>query len=128
MLHRHCRALFLAALVVLLCGTVPASGQESLQSAASRLRAAVRAEEARIADTREGIADANARLAVLEARVNKRNQQLDDTQTALVKARVRLARLERKQANAQKLLAQNLRSTYMDGEPTFVNVVLSSDG
>src|SRR6478735_6509707 len=125
---RRCRALILAVLVVLCCGSVPASGQESLQSAASRLRAAVRAEEARIADTRDGIADANARLAVLQARVNKRNQQLDETQTALVKARVRLARLENKQDNAQTLLAQNLRHTYMDGEPSFVNVVLSADG
>src|SRR3954452_4869302 len=125
---RHCRALLLAVLVVLVCGSVPANGQESLRDAASRLRAAVRAEEARIANTRDGIADANARLVVLQARVTKRNQQLDATQTALVKARVRLARLERKQANAQKLLAQNLRSTYMDGEPTFVNVVLCSDG
>jgi peptidoglycan hydrolase CwlO-like protein len=127
MRHR-CRALLLAALVVLLCGSVPANGQESLRDAASRLKAAVSAEEARIADTRDGIADANARLAVLQARVEKRNQQLDDTQTALVKARVRLTRLEKKQAHAQKLLAQNLRSTYMDGEPTFVNVVLSADG
>src|SRR3954452_5657690 len=125
---RHCRALLLAVLVVLVCGSVPANGQESLRDAASRLRAAVRAEEARIANTRDGIADANARLAVLQARVNKRNQQLDDTQTALVKARVRLTRLEKKQANAQALLAQNLRSTYMDGEPTFANVVLSADG
>src|SRR3954463_11661494 len=96
---RRLRAVSLAVLVVLLCGSVPASGQESLQSAASRLRAAVRAEEARIADTRDGLADANARLTVLQARVNKRNQQLDETQTALVKARVRLTRLEKKQAN-----------------------------
>jgi len=125
--HR-CRALFLASLVLLLCGSVPANGQESLRVAASRLRAAVRAEEARIADTREGIADANGRLAVLTARVSRRNGQLDRTQTALVKARVRLTRLQRKQAHAQTLLAQNLRSGYMDGEPTFANVVLSADG
>src|SRR3954447_6180973 len=125
---RHCRALLLAVLVVLACGSVPANGQESLRDAASRLRAAVRAEEARIADTREGLADANARLVVLDARLNKRTQQLDDTQTALVKARVRLTRLERKQARAEKLLSQNLRSSYMDGEPTFVGVVLSADG
>jgi peptidoglycan hydrolase CwlO-like protein len=127
-MHHPRRALFLAALLLLLCGSVPASGQESLRDAAARLKAAVRAEEARIADTRDGIADANARLAVLQARVTKRNQQLDATQTALVKARVRLTRLQRKQANAEKLLAQNLRSTYMDGEPTFVNVVLSANG
>ena len=107
---------------------MPAHGQESLRDAASRLRDAVRAEEARIADTREGLADANARLAVLDARLQKRNRQLDDTQTALVRARVRLTRLERKQGNAEKMLAENLRSSYKDGEPTFVGVVLQADG
>ena len=45
-----------------------------------------------------------------------------------MRARVRLTRLERKQANAARLLAENLRATYMDGEPTFVTVVLNSDG
>src|SRR4051812_21444301 len=115
---RPCRALLLAALVLLLGGSVPAHGQESLRDAAARLRSAVKAEEARIADTRAGIADAPARLAVLGGGVTKRNQQLAHPQTALVKARVRLPRLERKQAHAQRLLAQNLRSTYMDGEPT----------
>jgi len=122
------RVVPLAALTLLLAGSVPANGQESLQSAASRLKATIRAEEAKIADTREGITEANQRVAVLDARVQKRNTQLDDTQTALVAARVRLARLQKKQANAQKLLAQNLRSSYMDGEPTFVGVVLNSDG
>ena len=41
---------------------------------------------------------------------------------------MRLTRLERKQANAEKLLAENLRSRYMDGEPTFMTVVLNADG
>ena len=73
---------------------MPAHGQESLRDAAKRLRAAVAAEEARIADTREGLADAERRLAVLDARARKRRQQLFDTQDKLVKARVRLTRLE----------------------------------
>ena len=51
------------ALLVLLAFGVPANGQESLRDAAQRLRDAVRAEEARIADTREGLADAEQRLA-----------------------------------------------------------------
>ena len=104
------------------------AGQESLRSAAARLRAAVAAEEARIADTREGLADAERRLAVLDARARKRRQQLDDTQDKLVATRVRLTRLERKQATAEKLLAENLRRSYMDGEPTFMTVVLNADG
>ena len=123
-----CRVLPLAVLAALLGGSVPAQGQESLREAAARLRAAVSAEEARIADTREGLADAERRLAVLDARARARRQQLDDTQDKLVATRVRLTRLERKQARAEKLLAANLRSRYMGGEPTFMTVVLNADG
>src|SRR3954464_11914521 len=118
----------LAVLILALGGSVPAHGQESLRSAAARLKAAVNAEEARIADTREGLADAERGLAVLDARARKRRQQLSDTQTKLVAARVRLTRLEKKQAEAEKTLAQNLRHKYMDGEPTFATVVLNADG
>src|SRR3954447_13026871 len=109
-------------------GGVPAPGEGSLHDAAKRLKSAVAAEEARIADTRAGLADATNRLAVLDARLAKRNAQLDSTQDALVRARVHLTRLERKQAAAEALLAQNLRASYMDGEPTFVTVVLDSHG
>jgi cell wall-associated NlpC family hydrolase len=116
------------ALLVLLAAGVPADGQESLREAAQRLRDAVRAEEARIADTREGLADASQRLAVLNARLTKRRTQLDDAQTRLVQARVRLTRLERKQEKAEKQLAENLRENYMSGQPTFVTVVLHANG
>jgi peptidoglycan hydrolase CwlO-like protein len=118
----------LAVLILLLGGSVPAHGQESLRSAAARLKAAVRAEESRIAATREGLADAERRLAVLDTRARKRRQQLADTQKKLVDARVRLTRLERKQAVAEKTLAANLRHNYMDGAPTFATVVLNADG
>ena len=92
------------------------------------MKAAVKAEEARIADTREGLADAERRLAVLDTRARKRRQQLSDTQKKLVATRVRLTRLEKKQAEAEKTLAANLRHNYMDGEPTFATVVLNADG
>ena len=116
------------ALLVLLAVGVPAHGQESLREAAQRLRSAVAAEEARIADTREGLADAEQRLAVLNARLTKRRTQLDDAQNKLVRARVRLSRLERKQATAEKQLAENLRENYKAGKPTFVTVVLNANG
>ena len=60
------------------------------------------AEEARIADTREGIATRTRGWPCSTRALAKRNQQLDDTQTALVKARVRLSRLERKQAQRRE--------------------------
>src|SRR4051794_18614492 len=84
----------LAVLLLMLGGSVPAHSQESLRGAAARLKAAVRAEEARIAATREGLGDAERRLAVLDARAQKRRTQLDETQDKLVAARVRLTRLE----------------------------------
>ena len=123
-----CRLLPLAVLAALLGGSVPARGQESLRGAAARLKAAVAQEEARIANTREGLADAERRLAVLDARARKRRQQLQDTQHKLVATRVRLTRLERKQATAEKSLAENLRHSYMDGQPSFTTVVLNADG
>src|SRR4051794_31862732 len=122
------RLLPLAVLAALLGGSVPAHGQESLTSAAARLKAAVAQEEAKIASTREGLADAERRLGVLDARARKRRQQLSDTQDKLVDTRVRLTRLEKKQATAEKLLAANLRSSYMDGQPSFATVVLNADG
>jgi len=122
------RFLPLAALAVLLCGGLPAHGQEGLREAADRLRAAVAAEEARIADTREGLADAERRLATLDARARKRRQQLQDTQDKLVATRVRLTRLERKQQQAEEMLAENLRSRYMSGDASLVSVVLQADG
>ncbi|MDA0164491.1 hypothetical protein OM076_29745 [Solirubrobacter ginsenosidimutans] len=122
------RLLPLAVLAALLGGSVPAHGQDSLRSAAARLKNAVAQEEARIANTREGLADAERRLSVLDARAVKRRQQLSDTQNKLVDTRVRLTRLERKQATAEKLLAANLRSSYMDGQPSFATVVLNANG
>ena len=122
------RLLPLAALAVLLGGSMPAHAQDTLRDRAQRLRAAVAAEEARIADTREGVSEANTRLSTLNARLSQRRKQLDETQDELVRTRVRLSRLEKKQATAEKQLAGNLRESYMDGKPTFVTVVLNSDG
>lgn len=127
-MHHLRRLLPLAALAAVLGSSAPAHAQESLSDRAARLRAAVAAEEAKIADTREGLADANARLSKLNAKLSRRREQLDDTQDELVRTRVRLTRLERKQTTAEKQLAENLRQSYMDGEPTFVGVVLNADG
>ena len=122
------RVLPLAVLAVLLGASVPAHGQGSLRAAAQRLRAAVSAEEHRIAATRAGLADAERRLGVLDARARKRQAQLDATQDRLVRARIRLTRLERKQAQAERLLAENLRASYKAGTPGFVTVVMNADG
>jgi peptidoglycan hydrolase CwlO-like protein len=127
-MQRLRRLMPLAALAAVLGGAVPAHGQDSLRERAARLRAAVAAEEARIADTREGLASANTRLQKLNGKLSARRKQLDKTQDELVRTRVRLSRLERKQATAERQLADNLRESFKDGKPTFVTVVLNADG
>jgi hypothetical protein len=127
------RRLLLLALAVLLLGgaSMPARGQGGLASqraAAARLKAAVAAEEAKIAATQAGLQQAQARLALLQQRATHRQTQLDDAQNRLVTARVHLTRLERKEARAERLLAQNLVSAYKGGTPDFVTVVLNANG
>src|SRR6478609_4758218 len=97
------RLLPLAALAAVLGGSAPAHAQDTLRDRAQRLRK-------------------------LNTRLSQRRKQLDETQDELVRTRVRLSRLEKKQATAEVQLADNLRESYMDGKPTFVTVVLNSDG
>jgi peptidoglycan hydrolase CwlO-like protein len=124
------------ALAVLLAGGVTASssapahgqGLAGQRAEAARLKAAVAAEERKIAATRTGLASAQARLAELQARAATRQTQLDDTQTRLVRERVHLTELERKQARAEALLAENLLASYKGGDPSFVTVVMNANG
>src|SRR5918997_6526409 len=101
----------LAALLGALVVGVPASGQSDIasqQRTADRLRDAVAAESARIAATRDGLADAERRLAALEARVAQRQGELADAQDELVRSRIRLTRLQRREAAAKHVLPANL--------------------
>ena len=122
----------LLGVVALVAGSSPpARGQASLESqraAADELRAADAAESRRIAATGAGIADAERRLAVVTARVQRRQAQLDQTQDRLVRARVRLSRLQRREAQAKRTLAENLAASYKGGRPSFVTVVLDANG
>lgn len=124
------RRLLPLALIVLLAGGVgaPARGQSGLRDQAAKLKAAVAAQERKIDATRDGLAVAQARLAVLQTRAARRQTQLDDTQTRLVRARIRLTTLERKEARAERMLAENLVSSYKGGTPNFVTVVMNADG
>src|SRR3954470_6366862 len=128
--HRRLVPLAFAALLAGGAGAAPTHAQtlSGQRAEAARLRAAVAAQQRKIAATRDGIAQAQARLAELQARASKRQAQLDDTQTRLVKARVHLTTLERKEARAEKLLAENLLSSYKGGQPSFVTVVMNANG
>ena len=121
----------LAALLGALVVGVPASGQSDIasqQRTADRLRDAVAAESARIAATRDGLADAERRLAALEARVAQRQGELADAQDELVRSRIRLTRLQRREAAAKHVLAANLVDSYKAGQPELVSIVLGSNG
>ena len=133
MVLRRLAPLAFAALLaggVTASSSAPAQGQglAGRRAEAARLKAAVAAEERKIAATRTGLAAAQARLAELQARAAKRQTQLDDTQTRLVRARVHLTTLERKQARAETLLSENLLASYKGGDPSFVTVVMNANG
>jgi cell wall-associated NlpC family hydrolase len=111
--------------------TQPAAGQASIESeraAADRLREAVAAESARIAATRDGLADAERRLAGLDARVRERQGELQRTQDDLIHSRIRLTKLQRREAAAKRELAANLVAAYKAGQPQLVAIVFSSTG
>jgi peptidoglycan hydrolase CwlO-like protein len=122
--------LLLAALAgagVLPAATAGQASLESEQAAADRLRDAVAAESARIANTRDGLADAERRLAALDARVERRESELQDTQEDLIHERIRLTNLQRREAAAKRELAANLVETYKSGRPQLVTIVFSSN-
>jgi cell wall-associated NlpC family hydrolase len=122
--------LAVAAVSVALLSGGTASGQTiaGQQATAAQLRAAVRAESRKIAATAEGIAAAENRLAVLDARVQRRQQQAQDTQDRLIAARVRLTRLERNAAAYQKTLATNLVAAYKTPTPDLLGVAVEAKG
>ncbi len=126
---RRLLPLGLAALLALAALVSPtASGQTDLGTQADRLGDAVAAERARIANTRDGLADAEQRLAALEARVTRRNTELQDAQESLVRSRIRLARLQQREAQAKHVLADNLVASYKAGRPELASIVLSANG
>jgi peptidoglycan hydrolase CwlO-like protein len=123
----------LAVLVALALDGTPARGDlqsriQSRESAADQLQAAVDAETARIEATENGLADAQERLAGLNAVVDRRRTELEQTQAELVKARDRLTVLENRFRRASVALADNLRAGYENGEVDLVTVVLNSSG
>jgi cell wall-associated NlpC family hydrolase len=108
-----------------------AAGQSDItsqQRTADRLRDAVAAESARIATTRDGLADAERRLADLDARVERRQGELADAQDELVRSRIRLTKLQRREVAAKQVLAENLVESYKAGQPELVTIILGSNG
>ena len=127
-IRRTTFALAVLAGVAALAGPAAAQDLGSQQAAADRLQAAVDAESSRIAATRDGLADAQARLATLQQRVDRRQADLERTRDELVRARVRLTKLQKREAQATRVLSDNLVASYKAGQPDLVTVVFSSTG
>jgi septal ring factor EnvC (AmiA/AmiB activator) len=119
-----------ALVAAVLLGHDQAQGQTiaGQQATAEQLRAAVRAESRRIAATAEGIASAEQRLAVLDARVQRRQAQATDAQDRLIDARVRLSRLERNADAYAKTLASTLLAQYKTPRPDLLGVAVQAKG
>jgi cell wall-associated NlpC family hydrolase len=131
LLSRRLIPFALAALLAAALVGDAAHGQSDIasqQRTADQLRDAVAAESARIASTRDGLADAEQRLATLEARVEQRQGELADAQDELVRSRIRLTKLERREVAAKRALAANLVSSYKAGQPELVTIILGSEG
>ena len=126
--RRTSHALAVLLGVALLAAPAAAQDLGSQQAAADRLQSAVNAESARIATTRDGLADAQARLATLQSRVDARQADLERTRDDLVRARVRLTKLQKREAEATRTLSDNLVASYKTGQPDLVTVVFSSTG
>ncbi len=125
---RHLAAIAAAAAAFAVAPTADAPAQSSLSSQRDALRAQVAEEGRRIAATGAGLADAERRLAVIDARVTRLTAELRAAQDELVITRVRLARLERRAARADATLSANLVDTYKAGAPDVVTVVLTANG
>ncbi len=118
-----------------LSGGGSAAGASSLssrlaarQAAAGALRAAIGAENHRLALVQGQVSVVQARLNVVEADLAAKEASLAATQAALQKERVHLAALQRQLALADRALSANLRSQFESDPPDVFTVVLRSHG
>jgi len=98
------------------------------KSAAAGLASKVAAETARLHTTAHGLADATQRLASVQRQLASREAELGRVQRALIKARDDLVDLENRLQRATSALAANLVSSYEQGRPDLVTVILESHG
>jgi len=98
------------------------------KSAAAGLASKIAADTARLHTTTHGLADATRRLATVQRQLAAREAELGRVQRALIKARDDLVDLENRLQRATGALAANLVSSYEQGRPDLVTVILESHG
>jgi murein DD-endopeptidase MepM/ murein hydrolase activator NlpD len=125
--------LALAALVAPAWSNAKTAGE--LQSSIANKRAKADALSSDVQSMSSKIQGLRGRIAQLQARQNSIEVDLDrkvsrEQQIAgdLDKSRSRLAWLKRKLARSRTVLAKRIVSVYKQGEPSFVTIVLESDG
>jgi septal ring factor EnvC (AmiA/AmiB activator) len=113
--------------------TAPSSGDlqsqiDSARSAASGLKQQIATDSAQIADTTNGLDNARNRLATVQSQLDQRVDQLKIVQGTLIETRDHLVDLENELHTATTALAANLVSSYENGQPSLMTVILSSQG
>lgn len=98
------------------------------RAAAERVRAAIAAEGRRIAATADGLAVAERRLAVLQARETRRREAFLAAQDRLIRERIRLTRLEKRTGQAQTKLSKALSEAYRHGGTDLATILVSANG
>ncbi|HEX4010321.1 MAG TPA: hypothetical protein VHX62_09950 [Solirubrobacteraceae bacterium] len=113
--------------------TAPSSGDlqsqiDSTRSAAGALKQQIATDSAQIANTTNGLNNARDRLANVQSQLDHRVDQLKIVQGTLIQTRDHLVDLENELHTATSALASNLVSSYENGQPSLMTVILSSQG
>ncbi len=113
--------------------TAPSSGDLQSQittarSAADSLKQQIAADSRQIAGTTDGLQNAQARLAAVQSSLDQRVAELKAVQTQLMASRDHLVDLENRLQAATTALSANLVSSYEGGQPSVMDVILSSHG
>jgi peptidoglycan hydrolase CwlO-like protein len=98
------------------------------KSAAQTLQSEINAETSQIQKTSDGVAVAQARYSMIEARLESSIHQLQGVQMRLMAARDKVVTLENRLTVASNALAANLRTEYENGSPNLVDVILNANG
>jgi len=98
------------------------------RSAADSLKQQIAADSRQIAGTTDGLQNAQARLAAVQSSLDQRVAELKAVQTQLMASRDHLVDLENRLQAATAALSANLVSSYEGGQPSVMDVILSSHG
>jgi len=126
-------AALVAAAVVVAVGASASRGDlagsyAAHQHQAKQLRSAIHADTAAIQSYEGSISALQARLVVVQRRLDVDEELLAQVRLELTRARERVAELKVQYAHDRRLLAQQLLANYETPPPTLMDVILTSNG